>query len=237
MPRYRQLHTKIVDSEDFSAMPDDFCRMFWMLLTVIVDSEGRGIDNPAWVRSKMFPIREDVKTSQITGAMDWLEGRGMLIRYQVKGRGYFYLPTFKQYQSGLDREAKSVLPAPDQLLTNSGERAEEVLHSASASAFESASVVVDDIELDEFTQTRNFIEKKTGITGDGPNAIKAIDEILSMKAMQEDIANGINWLVGEGRRIRSYSQLVGPTRTAMQKRIQSNGNGRHSAPPKYTETF
>jgi len=142
MPRYRQLHTKIVDSEDFSAMPDDFCRMYWMLLTIIVDSEGRAIDNPAWIRSRMFPLRDDVSIGQINSAMDWLECRGMIARYQSKGRCYFYLPTFKQYQSGLDREAKSVLPTPDQLPTNSGVNQDKVLHSASVVVFES---VVDSV--------------------------------------------------------------------------------------------
>ena len=53
MPKYRQLHTKIIDSFDFNEMPDDFTRVTWMLLTLGLDSEGRGIDNMAWVKSKI----------------------------------------------------------------------------------------------------------------------------------------------------------------------------------------
>jgi hypothetical protein len=232
MPRYRQLHTKIVDSEDFSAMPDDFCRMFWMLLTIIVDSEGRGIDNSAWIRSKMFPLREDVNARQITGAVDWLEGRGMLIRYQSKGRGYFYLPTFKQYQSGLDREAKSVLPTPEQLTTNSGVKQEEVLYSASASVV--VSVVDDVVVLPEFEKTRKVIERETGLPGDGQNAVKAIDNLIANGCTEADIVAGIQWRKDEGKPITSYTQVVGPANTARLKRIQG-GNGHAVKLSAYTD--
>jgi len=112
MPKYRQLHVKIVDSFDFSEMPDDFVRVFWLLLIVIADSEGRAIDNPAWLRSKMFPLREDVNAKQINNALDWLDKRGMVLRYHVDGKGYFCIPKFQQYQSGTSKEAKSVLPPP-----------------------------------------------------------------------------------------------------------------------------
>lgn len=236
MPKYRQLHTKIVDSEDFSAMPDDFCRMFWMLLTIIVDSEGRGIDNPSWIRSKMFPLRDDVKAEQITGALMWLENRGMIQRYKAGGRGYFYLPTFKQYQSGLDREAKSVLPSPELLTNKSGEGQEKVLHSDSASAFVSASDIELDIELDEFTKIRKVIERETGLLGDGSTAVQAIDTMIADGCTEADIIAGIKWRIGEGKRITSYSQLLGPAKTAKLKRVQG-GNGKPSTPVVYSETY
>jgi hypothetical protein len=119
MPKYRQLHIKILDSFDFAEMPDDFTRVVWLLLIPVVDSEGRGIDNPAWLRSKMFPLRPDVELNQISAAMDWLGNRGMVRRYKVGGKSYFCIPTWKEYQTGTDKEAKSILPAPDLLPTYS----------------------------------------------------------------------------------------------------------------------
>lgn len=112
MPKYRQLHTKIIDSFDFNEMPDDFCRVTWMLLPIILDSEGRGIDHATWVRSKMYPMRPDVTDAQVSAALDWLAGRGMIIRYAVGNRGYFYIPTWKDYQSGTEKEAESKIPPP-----------------------------------------------------------------------------------------------------------------------------
>jgi hypothetical protein len=133
MPKYRQLHTKIVDSYDFNDMPDDFTRVFWLLLTVTSDSEGRSIDNPSWLRSKMFPMREDVKAAQINNAVEWLAKRGMIVRYQVSGHNYFYIPTFKSYQSGSEKEGKSVLPEPPDELPTYSEPTPEELPTYSAS--------------------------------------------------------------------------------------------------------
>jgi len=143
MPTYRKLHTKILDSYDFSEMPNDFTRVFWMLLIVTLDSEGRAINNPAWLRSRMFPLRDDVTNEQITDSIDWLSRRSMVIQYEANGRSYFYVPNFKKYQSGTEKEAKSVLPAPpttqELVKTSSIPSPEEVdvAVSVSASVYES----------------------------------------------------------------------------------------------------
>lgn len=130
MPTYRKLHTKILDSYDFAEMPDDFTRVFWMLLIVVVDSQGRAIDNPAWLRSRMFPLRSDIDFRQINATLDWLDGRSMIVRYQVDGRGYFFIPSFKTYQTGTDREAKSTLPSPPDLLTSNSRVTHEEVRPA-----------------------------------------------------------------------------------------------------------
>ena len=111
-PKYRQIPTKTPDSFDFNDIPTDFGRLFWLMLPIALDSEGRGIDNVQWLRSKLFPIREDDISEQIATIMDWLTKRRMIIRYRVDGRKYFYSVNFKTYQTGTDKEAPSFLPAP-----------------------------------------------------------------------------------------------------------------------------
>lgn len=145
MPKYRQLHTKIIDSFDFNEMPNDFTRVVWMLLALILDREGRGIDSPEWIKSKMFPLRQDVTIEQIVKVFDWLEKREMIFRYQIKDRHYFCIPTFQKYQSRTEREAPSVLPTPihEQVTSNSGINQEQCAVSASASASESESESVN----------------------------------------------------------------------------------------------
>ena len=126
-------------------MPDDFTRVFWLLLIVAADSEGRMIDNYAWLRSRMYPLRSDVKDAQIEATLTWLVSRGMIVRYTVDGRGYFYIVKFKSYQTGTEREAKSTLPAPPELLaTNSRVSQELVRPAASVSVYESVSVSVSE---------------------------------------------------------------------------------------------
>jgi len=112
MPRYRKLHTKTVESLDVNDMPDDFTRLLWVLLPLGLCAEGRGVDNARWVQSKIFPLRLDVTIEMIGGAMAWYESRGMLVRYQVDGRGYFHIPTFHRYQGNTVRETESMYPDP-----------------------------------------------------------------------------------------------------------------------------
>ena len=113
MPKYRQLHLKILDSEDFNDMPDDFTRLCWVLLPLIVDSEGRGKFLVNWIRSKMFPLRDDITADQISNAFKWFILRRLVIDY-IGGDGgyYFYIANFKKYQTGSDKEGKSYIPAP-----------------------------------------------------------------------------------------------------------------------------
>jgi len=139
MPKYRQLHTKIIDSFDFNNMPDDFHRLSWILLTLVVDSEGRGIDAPAWIRAKMYPLREDVTNAMMEAVMKWLEDNKMVVRYQSEGNPYFVIPTWKDYQSGTAKEARSNFPPPpiketNQVRSNSGVPPEQVPSNSASDA-------------------------------------------------------------------------------------------------------
>lgn len=93
-------------------MPDDFTRLLWSWLPLALDREGRGIFNATWVKSKVFPLREDKTPEDVNRAMGWYAKRGMIEIYQVKGREYFYIPTFHEYQGDTRKEANSTLPQP-----------------------------------------------------------------------------------------------------------------------------
>jgi hypothetical protein len=160
MPKYRQLHTKTIDSFDFNEMPDDFTRVVWLLLPLILDSEGRGINNMAWVKSKMFPSRKDIVEDQIEKSFAWFanKNRRMIVRYTIKGHDYFYIPTWKTYQSGTQKEAPSVLPAPELLQSYSRVTPEEV------GAAESASALLIDIESELPPSIFTFYNDAIGTT-------------------------------------------------------------------------
>lgn len=116
MPTYRKLHVKTVESLDVNDMPDDFTRLMWVLLPLGLCREGRGLDNTTWVRSKIFPVRLDVTDTMITDALTWYADRGMIKRYTVNGRAYFYITTWHRYQGKTDKEGPTSYPAPPDLL-------------------------------------------------------------------------------------------------------------------------
>lgn len=112
MPQWRKFWTKTTESLDLADMPDDFTRLAWVMLPLVLDSKGRGIDNAAWLRSKLFPMRMDIDNEKMQAAMDWWVARGMLAPYSVDGRRYFNIPTWPTYQGNTDKEAASTIPAP-----------------------------------------------------------------------------------------------------------------------------
>jgi hypothetical protein len=113
MPKYRQLHLKLLDSVDFNEMPDDFTRLVWVLLPLIVDSEGRGKCISNWIRSKMFPLRDDITIQQLQSAIRWFVLQGLVVDYIGEdGEYYFYIRNFKKYQTGSEKEGRSYIPAP-----------------------------------------------------------------------------------------------------------------------------
>jgi hypothetical protein len=83
--------------------------------------------------------------------------------------------------------------------------------------------------------------KASGIIPAGANDIKAINEILAAGAIIDDVKNGIAWKVAnnDGKAIRYVSQIVGPTKTAMAKRLQSfrEPTGENSPKKKTTGTW
>jgi len=139
MPTWRKLHVKVCESGDIADMPDDFTRLMWVLLPTQLCREGRGIDNPSWVRSRVFPLREDVTLKMVTQALDWFVGRGMIVRYQVADRAYFWVPTFDHYQGRRPKEAASEYPPPPtEVMTKSRPSHDQVMTKSST-----------DIDIDE----------------------------------------------------------------------------------------
>lgn len=241
MPQWRKLHTKIKESDDFNELQDDFTRLLFVMLTITVDREGRGIYKARWVQSNVFPIREDVTLEMIDAAMQNLADHGMIIPYTVAGRKYFYLPTFSEYQK-TTKEAPSTLPPPppdkvetysgptlDQIETLSGtdtdtdtekekEKEKEKENSRDFSFSE-------DWEPDQFDEVQHWCEQACGVPAQGDAAIKAIQEMVEASVIQEDIQAGVTWLRQQGKVIRYYGQIVGPAKTAQARRLNRR-NGR-----------
>jgi hypothetical protein len=112
MPQWRKLHTKATESLDIHEMEDDFTRLLWLMLPLALDQHGRGVDNPAWVKAKILPLRDDVNSERIERALAWYAERGMIERYTVDGRSFFWIPTWYEYQGNTKREADSLYPPP-----------------------------------------------------------------------------------------------------------------------------
>ena len=110
MPQWRKLWVKSTESLDLNDMPDDFHRLLWLMLPLIACREGRGMDNPSWIKAKAMPVRQDVRPEQVEQAMCWFAERRMLTRYEVGGRFYFQIHNWHRYQGKTDTEAATDYP-------------------------------------------------------------------------------------------------------------------------------
>jgi hypothetical protein len=174
MPQWRKLHVKTIDSLDINAMPDDFTRMMWLLLPLGLDREGRGVDDSSWIKSKLFPLRRDVTYEQVNDAMCWYAQRGMIERYEVDGRRYFYASKFREYQGKTDREADSKIPAPVQNKTKKGLVKVKTIARPLQESCEQRSMT--DVEVD----TEVEVEKHTGAktAPDAPDPLKELSTVF-----------------------------------------------------------
>lgn len=132
MPKYRKLPVTVLDSLDVTEMPDDFTRLTWLLLPLVVCRHGRAFDVSQWLVSKLYPARTDVDASMVAQAMEWFASHDMIRRYNVNGRHYFYLTNWEKHQGDTGREADSPYPAPPEgtasrpVMTNSRVTHEQV---------------------------------------------------------------------------------------------------------------
>lgn len=138
MANWRKLWGKVIESQDFDDMPDDFTRLTWTLLMLALDSEGRAIDKASFIRSRIYPLRDDITNEQVQAALDWFATRGMITRYEVNGRRYFYQVNFNEYQGtrAARKEPDSTIPEP--VVENSRVTPELVAENSRNSREESA---------------------------------------------------------------------------------------------------
>ena len=120
MPQWRKLPIRKTLDMDLNEMPDDLTRLLWVMLPLGLDREGRAMDNAAYIKSKVLPLREDVTLAQISDALNWYAAHGLIVRYTVKGRRYFYQRDFAEEQGDTHKETESEFPAPDLAESNAG---------------------------------------------------------------------------------------------------------------------
>lgn len=201
------------------------------MLPLGLDKEGRGLDNPSWIKAKIMPLREDVTGAMIEAAVSWCAQRGMIVRYEVDGRRYFYVPSFPKYQD-TSREAPSNYPAPlatnsrptqDLLATNSRleERREEERRGESS-------------RDDSLFAMQELAETITGL----PATVGDIDTLRTWEregVIESDIRGALQWRKENLKKpAKTIAQLAGGVATERSKRIQdvnSRGNGSHVPDP------
>lgn len=104
------LRAKMRESEVVNSWPIPL-RFFWTQLWGFCDDWGRGKYDPRLIVADAFPLDDEVSAEQVGRWMKALEVSGVIIRYEVGGRVFFYCPGWDDSQS-LRYRKKSDIPEP-----------------------------------------------------------------------------------------------------------------------------
>lgn len=99
-------HGELYDLEKSTGLP---LRLAWMGIFTLADREGRFAWKPREMQTDVLPYDQDVKFGDI---LDALAEAGFIVKYEVEGKSYGYIPSWLNHQVIRSDEAKSRIPAP-----------------------------------------------------------------------------------------------------------------------------
>lgn len=112
MAEGRMLNKRVCEDKAVNALSSDTSRLAFTWAIPHLDRDGRCSGDPVVLKSKVFPRREDITSSQMEGFIrEWNE-HDLAIWYEAKGELWLYFPGFKKNQRNLryEREAPSAIP-------------------------------------------------------------------------------------------------------------------------------
>lgn len=92
---------------------NDFEYRMWSYAITYVDDYGRGIADPAIIKGFVFPLRKEVKESDITKALKRMDEIGLIRLYKAEGETYFYFPNWSNHQRIQKKHSKYPEPPAD----------------------------------------------------------------------------------------------------------------------------
>lgn len=87
-----------------------FEEVLFYRLIVNCDDYGRFDGRVAVIKSRLFPLKENLTNKHVSEAIESLASAGLVVLYEDRGRPLLYLPTWDDYQSV--RAKKSKYPSP-----------------------------------------------------------------------------------------------------------------------------
>lgn len=106
----RLLRESICTSDSIDSL-SWFEEVLFYRLIVNCDDYGRFDGRAAVIKSRLFPLKDNVTVKSIDAAMNKLVSAELVVLYVFEGKPYLYLPTWDRHQTV--RAKKSRYPAPD----------------------------------------------------------------------------------------------------------------------------
>lgn len=112
MARKRMIDPNIWQSEDFGCL-SDLAKLVFIGLFSLADDEGRGRCNPIYLKSILFPYKENLRSADIEKTLSEISSKMSVIFYLCDEKQYYSLCNWNTWQK-IDRPTDSKIPAFDE---------------------------------------------------------------------------------------------------------------------------
>lgn len=119
MPTGRMLNKKISFDEKLAQISLESLLVFTWTIPHL-DVEGRILGDPNYIKAQIFPLIDQVSVRKIKKALKELEEKNLILIYGHKIKYIQFNGFLKNQRINKEREAKSTIPPPTELLSNSG---------------------------------------------------------------------------------------------------------------------
>lgn len=112
MAQKRMLYSNIWESGQIAKLTKS-ARLLYIGTITIADDDGRFKANPSLLRSKIFPLDDDVKITDVTSWLKEIVDVGLIEAYTVGFDDYAFHPNWTKFQKlRADRKKESLIPPP-----------------------------------------------------------------------------------------------------------------------------
>lgn len=145
----RILREAILSSESVALLkPAE--EVFYRRLMSIVDDYGRHEANPQLLKSKCYPLAEQMRSNDVNSWLEACKSAGLVVHYHVDGKDYLEIVKFQQQ---LRSKSKCPDPTPENICAADANQLKSFAHLGV-----SVSVSVSDIPPDQKTSAKNKFE-------------------------------------------------------------------------------
>lgn len=240
--RTRELKPSFFANEELARLPAH-ARLLFQGLWLMADREGRLRDAVKTIDGEVFP-HERVNTARL---LCQLADAGFIVRYEVDGRRYIWLPTFGRHQHVHPNERPSELPPfPDNVTTDSGNWSDSLppitRRNPSSTSSTSSTSSLPDLQPSSTSSSPSLLASGAP-NGAGSEALpfepetrtRVTEAFLAELALAHQGVDVVrewqkaqDWLRENGRRKKDYRAFL---RNWLRRAEDSAKVGRHTAGP------
>jgi len=202
--RKRMIDPGIWQSQDFGRL-SELAKLLFIGLFTQADDEGRGIGNPVYLKSSIFPYKESLRSADVEKALSEISSNMSVFFYSCNGNQYYQLTNWDKWQK-IDKPSQSKIPEFQEenmqieTFGNNSTNVRRVLDESSS--------------LIEKNKNRKEIEEKKKEKEFVAPTLEEIEKYVNEKKLNVDAKKFFNyftegnWVDSKGNKVKNWKQKL-----------------------------